>query len=87
MRVRTEDKLPRGHVLFKHDLMTYALSLIEGNAVCARKVAHFLMRGRCLHRVRRHVVIYNPDQFILIRNARVLQVLVHADGEMGRAVV
>ena len=70
--VRAEDKLSRGHIFFQHNLMTDALALIEGNAVCARKIAHLLMRGRCLHRVRRDIVIDNPDQFILVSNARVL---------------
>ena len=72
VRVRTEDKLPRGHVLFQHNLMTYALTLVEGNAVCARKIAHLLMRRGGLHRIRRYIVVYDPDQFVFIRNARVL---------------
>ena len=52
--------------------MTYALALVKGNAVCARKIAHLLMRRGGLHRIRRYIVVYDPDQFVLIRNARVL---------------
>ena len=60
--VRAEDQLARGDVLLHHHLMAHALTLIEGDAVLLREIAHLLL-GRCrLHGITGNVVVHDPHK-------------------------
>ena len=41
--VRAEDQLSGHHMVFNHDLVTYARALVEGDAVCLGEIAHFFL--------------------------------------------
>ena len=85
--VRAEDQLAGNHVVLDHDLVTYAGALIEGDAVLLGEIAHFFLRGSGLGAVAGDVVVYDPDELGDVGDARVLEVVVHIDGQMRGAVV
>ena len=85
--VRTEDQLSGDNMILDHDLMTYACALIEGDAVCLGKIAHFFLRSGGFGAVAGDVVVHDPDQLFHVRDARIFQIVVHINGQMGRAVV
>ena len=85
--VRAEDQLAGHHVVLDHDLMTYARALIEGDPVLFGKIPHFFLGRRGLGAVAGDIVVDDPDQFGHIRDVRVLEIVVHIDGQVRGAVV
>src|SRR5699024_1744446 len=64
VRVCTEDQLARADIVFHHDLMADALSLIQLNAMVVGEIPHFLMRLGSFWILRRYVMIHDKDNLI-----------------------
>ena len=88
MAVCTKDQFARTHIIFDHDLMTYAFTFPEINVVCFCKISHFFLRRCCFRAVRRYVMVHDKYKFLCICNVRIFQfIVIHINSQMCRSVV